>query len=70
MVKLPINNNRPDGRRYEGAWVNGKQSGAGSYRDVKGTVVKAEWIEGKMVPGTMQPMIDGAVNADGVMKAN
>ena len=41
--------NRPDGRIYDGEWVNGKQHGIGSYTNAKGVKIEAEWREGKKV---------------------
>lgn len=37
----------PDGRRYEGTWLNGKQHGTGLYHTAKGEAKKGEWAEGK-----------------------
>ena len=42
-------NHRPDGRKYEGGWANGKQSGTGTYTNAKGEVIIAEWKDGKKV---------------------
>lgn len=40
---------RPEGKRYEGEWKNGKQSGKGTYRNAKGETIVGEWIDGKRV---------------------
>ena len=40
---------RPDGRKYEGEWANGKQSGKGTYTNTKGEVAVGEWKDGKRV---------------------
>ena len=44
-----INHYRPDGRRYEGQWKNGKQSGRGTYYNSKGEVTNGEWKDGKCI---------------------
>ena len=36
-----------DGRKYDGAWKNGKQDGFGFYTDEKG-VQRGKWVEGKV----------------------
>ena len=38
---------RPDGRKYEGEWLNGKQHGKGLYTNSKGEKKEAIWKEGK-----------------------
>ena len=38
---------RPDGRRYEGEWANGKQHGKGTYTNAKGQRKEALWKDGK-----------------------
>lgn len=43
------NFNRPDGRKYEGEWVAGKQHGKGLYTNSKGETKEGEWVEGKKV---------------------
>ena len=40
---------RPDGKMYEGDWMNGKQHGRGTYTNQKGETGECEWIEGKKV---------------------
>ena len=40
---------RPDGRRYEGFWGNGKQHGKGIYYNAEGRRKEGEWNEGKRV---------------------
>lgn len=40
---------RPDGRRYEGYWQNGKQHGQGVYYNAQGRRKDGEWNEGKRV---------------------
>lgn len=40
---------RPDGRKYEGEWRNGKQHGKGRFTNLKGVVEEATWLEGKRV---------------------
>ena len=39
--------NRPDGRTYDGQWLNGKQHGAAIYTNVKGEKKRGNWIDGK-----------------------
>jgi hypothetical protein len=39
--------NRPDGRKYIGHWLNGKQHGKGTYVSAKGDSREGEWREGK-----------------------
>jgi len=41
--------NRPDGRRYEGQWKDGKQSGTGTYYNAKGESTTGEWRDGKRI---------------------
>jgi hypothetical protein len=38
---------RPDGRKYEGQWSNGKQNGKGYYTDEHGVRKLALWKDGK-----------------------
>lgn len=38
---------RPDGRKYEGPWVNGKQHGKATLTNSKGESVEVEWKDGK-----------------------
>ena len=38
---------RPDGRRYEGEWLKGKQHGKGLFTNSKGESVEGVWREGK-----------------------
>ncbi len=40
---------RPDGRRYEGCWMNGKQDGRGVYISHNGEEKQGEWKDGKRV---------------------
>lgn len=40
---------RPDGKKYEGEWYNGKQNGRGFYQNSKGVVRLAEWKDGKKI---------------------
>jgi hypothetical protein len=40
---------RPDGRKYEGDWKNGKQHGVGIYTSASGKTKKGEWSEGKRI---------------------
>ncbi len=40
---------RPDGRRYEGQWSNGKQHGSGVYYNSQGRRKEGEWNDGKRV---------------------
>lgn len=40
---------RPDGRKYDGQWVNGKQEGQGTYTNEKGVTRVGDWKEGKCV---------------------
>ena len=46
---IKLLNNRPDGRKYEGEWLNGKQSGSGTYYTEKGEVINSIWKDGKRV---------------------
>ena len=39
----------PDGRKYDGEWLNGKQHGVGIYHTSKGEIKKGEWKEGKRI---------------------
>ena len=39
----------PDGRRYVGDWVNGKQHGKGIFNRSDTGSVETEWKEGKRV---------------------
>ena len=41
--------NRPDGRIYDGDWVNGKQHGVGLYTAPGFDPKLSEWKEGKRV---------------------
>lgn len=38
---------RPDGRKYEGQWENGKQHGIGTYTTSGGKTKRGRWQEGK-----------------------
>ena len=49
MVYQAIIFSRPDGRKYEGQWHNGKQHGEGVYITAQGQRKKGEWKEGKRV---------------------
>ena len=40
---------RPDGRKYEGEWKDGKQSGKGTYYNIKGEAIVGEWKDGKRI---------------------
>lgn len=40
---------RPDGRRYEGEWANGKQSGKGTYYNGRGEIINGKWKDGKRI---------------------
>jgi hypothetical protein len=40
---------RPDGRKYDGEWKNGKQHGIGIYTSASQKTKKGEWSEGKRV---------------------
>lgn len=40
---------RPDGRKYIGGWVNGKQHGRGMYIHPNGEKKEGEWKEGKRI---------------------
>ena len=40
---------RPDGRKYEGTWLKGKQHGKGLYTNKNGMTVESEWNQGKRV---------------------
>ena len=39
--------NWPDGRMYDGAWVNGKQEGVGIYYNARGEIKYGRWANGK-----------------------
>jgi hypothetical protein len=58
MAKASINGNffcllkiqnRPDGRKYDGDWFDGKQHGIGRYTDINGKTIEAEWNMGRKV---------------------
>ena len=38
---------RPDGRKYEGQWMNGKQHGEGIYTTQNGRTKRGQWVDGK-----------------------
>ena len=38
---------RPDGKKYDGEWLNGKQHGKGTYYSIKGEKREGIWNEGK-----------------------
>ena len=40
---------RPDGRKYEGDWMNGQQHGFGRYLSKTGEVIHGEWKNGKRI---------------------
>ena len=40
---------RPDGRRYEGGWLDGKQHGKSTYINAKGVVKVGIWEHGKRI---------------------
>jgi len=50
----------PDGRKYKGNWVNGKQHGRGIYVANNGVEREGEWIEGKRTK-----WLSGTDNDDG-----
>lgn len=39
----------PDGRKYDGQWVNGKQDGIGTYTSASGKAKRGEWRDGKRI---------------------
>jgi len=39
----------PDGRKYDGQWLNGKQDGIGVYSTANGKSRKGEWKDGKRI---------------------
>jgi len=39
----------PDGRKYDGMWLNGKQDGLGTYMTANGKAKQGEWKEGKRI---------------------
>lgn len=43
---------RPDGRKYEGGWHDGKQHGKGIITNAKGQSMEGEWKEGKKIGKT------------------
>jgi len=44
---------RPDGRKYEGEWKNGKQHGKGKLINAKGEPKEYEWVEGRKIKNSM-----------------
>ena len=40
---------RPDGKKYDGNWSEGKQHGKGLYTNVKGVSREGEWENGKRI---------------------
>ena len=38
---------RPDGKKYDGKWLNGKQHGKGTYYSVRGEKREGVWKDGK-----------------------
>ena len=40
---------RPDGRKYDGQWLNGKQDGSGNYTTASGKTKQGQWREGKRI---------------------
>ena len=40
---------RPDGRKYDGQWLNGKQDGVGTYTTSSGKTKQGQWKEGKRI---------------------
>lgn len=48
MVRNLFNNsNRPDGKKYKGRWVDGRQHGIGTYITSNGQHRDGEWVQGK-----------------------
>jgi len=41
--------NRPDGKKYEGTWLKGKQHGKGIVTNSKGEKQHSEWRDGKRI---------------------
>ena len=39
----------PDGRKYVGQWVNGKQDGEGEYTTTNGKTKRGKWEDGKRI---------------------
>lgn len=39
----------PDGRKYDGGWLDGKQHGFGKYYSSSGEIKYGEWKDGKRV---------------------
>ena len=39
----------PDGKAYQGEWMDGLQSGLGMYRDKEGKWRKGTWEKGKLI---------------------
>jgi len=48
MVNLFIKS-RPDGSKYEGQWLNGKQHGKGLYISRNGEMKEGLWENGKKI---------------------
>ncbi len=38
---------RPDGRKYDGQWLNGKQHGEGVYTTSNNKTKRGQWVDGK-----------------------
>ena len=55
VCRAEITNCRPDGRKYSGGWLNGKQSGTGAYTNNRGDTVTAEWKDGKKISSQSNP---------------
>ncbi len=60
--------NRPDGRRYEGLWANGKQNGKGMFTNKQGETIEGEWKDGKKVSAAPTDTVSPAKTA-GAKKA-
>jgi len=55
MVSSLPRTNRPDGRKYDGEWLDGKQHGTGTFISAVGVNKIALWSEGKVVRWIQTP---------------
>ncbi len=51
----------PDGRVYDGQWVNGRQDGMGKYTDKEGITKVGMWSKGKRTKWTATIAPDGTL---------
>ena len=62
-----VRSRRPDGKRYEGEWFNGKQHGRGVYTNTKGERKEAKWKDGRKLMWIKNTAIK---NEDNVLSHN